>query len=331
MRRFYSGLFFFSLLATAYTSTASASPNYYNPYDYNDEIVDQKFVHRYGVTMPRYHWEETGKNGQVVSTTKFGVLCSQNFYLGKLEGESTYSFPFSDNIEKVELYSQDQLLKETTFYLNGRPKKEIVYNPSEHTKIREWYENGQIKSYEKYAGNKLAYAEYYDLRGNRISGIDNGSGVRTLRDKYGIMVFTDTFNDGKAEYRTTYYPNGAPYEVTPYKNGIVEGLRKTYYQGGEPKTIETWASGQQHGITTVFVDGQRSHEIPYVGGVKTGVGKVYKDGDILMQEQTWKDDKLHGPCYTYVDERSVTDWYYKGNKVSKGYYDSFAKFTPHDN
>lgn len=319
MRRLYSGLFFLSLLAASCCRPSC-----------DNEIVDQRYIHPYGVTVPRYHWEETGQNGQIVTTLKFGVICTQTYYLGKLEGESTYSFPFSDTVEKVELYSQDQLLRETTFYINGRPKKEIVYNPSEHNTITEWYENGQLKSYEKHAGSMVAYGEYYDIYGNRISGIDNGSGVRTLRDTYGLLVFTDSFNGGQAEYRTTYYPNGAPKEVTPYKNGIVEGQRKTYFPGGEPKTIETWVGGKQQGTTTVFVDGQKSLEIPYVDGVKNGKGKVYKDGAIVVQEQTWKDDMLHGPCYSYIDERTHTDWYYKGNKVTKGYYDSFSQFTPHE-
>ncbi len=299
----------------------------------NDCIVDTKYVHQYGVTVPRQHWEEAGQNGQVISTLKDGIICTQSYYAGVLEGDTTYTFPFSSNIEKVQTYSQDQLVRETTYYTNGNPRREIVHNvPENMTVLKEWNENGTQKSLEKWAGSLLSHAEYYDNNQQMLSSVDNGAGIRTLRDNYGMLVWTDHFKDGQIEFRTTYYPNGSPQEITPYKNGVVDGLRKTYYPAGEPKTIETWYGGKQQGITTVFVDGQRSQEIPYVDGVKTGKGRIYKDGDIVVQEVTWKDDKLHGQCTTFIDGRKAVEWYYKGNKVTKGYYDSFSlRPTPVDN
>lgn len=323
MRRLSTGLIGLSLLATS-----CGEPQFTSGPQFNNEIVDQQYVHRYGVTVPRCDWEESGSNGQVVTTMNCGVVCRQSYYLGSLEGETTYTFPYSDSIEKVVTYSQGQVVKEKTFYLSGKGRSETTYNPPNPTVSTEWYENGQVKSFEKRAGSMVSYAEYYDPNGNRLSGIENGSGVRTLRDTYGLLVFTDAFKDGHIEYQSTYYPNGSPKEVTPYKNGIVEGLRRTYYPGGEPKTIETWTGGKQQGITTIYQNGEKSQEVPYVNGMKNGVGKIYKDGAHVAQEVTYKDDMLHGPSKTYIDNRTATEWYYKGNKVTKGYYDSFMQFTP---
>lgn len=312
MRKFRdSSLIFLGLLATACCTR------------YETQIEDQEYIHKYGVTVPKYHWEEAGQNGQVVTRLRNGITCRQTFYCGVLEGDTCYTFPDSDATERVEVYSQDKKIKETFYYLNGSPRKQIVYNPQEHTVIMEWYENGSLKSIEKWAGSLLAYAEYYDNQQKLISGIENGSGIRMMRDTDGVLLSTQNLDNGKIEYHTTYYPDGAVKEVTPYKKGVEHGLRRTYYSTGEPKTLETWKNGHQDGYTTIFVDGEKAQDVPYVNGVKNGIGRIYKDGATVTQEITWKDDMLHGPSRTFIGDRVATEWYYKGNKVTKGYYDSF--------
>lgn len=295
-----------------------------------DNVLGRHYMHPYGVEVPRYHWEESGQNGQVIKKLSDGITVAQSYYCGMLEGETSYTFPNSHLIEKVQVYSQDQLIKETSYYLSGKARLELSYHPSEPTMRREWYENGQLRSLEKISGDLLVYGEYYDMGGHRLSNIQEGTGQRTVRDDYGMMVMADTFNEGKVDYRTTYYPNGSPKEITPYKNGVVEGLRKTYHAGGEPNTIETWIGGRQEGVTTIFSEGQKAQEVPYMAGLKNGQGKIFKDGAIVIQEPTWKDDQLHGPCMTLIDGRKVTEWYYKGKKVTKGYFDSFTQLTPID-
>jgi antitoxin component YwqK of YwqJK toxin-antitoxin module len=295
------------------------------------DILDQQWVHPYGVGVPRYYWEETGQSGKIITTLNQGIVCTESFYLGVLEGETTYTFPFSTEIERVQIFSHDQIKQETIYYRSGAMYRQVVYNPSEHHLVTEWYENGQLKSYEKFAGDLIAYGEYYDPYGHRLSYIEDGNGSRMYRDDEGLIVSIDSYKNGEIDYTSTYYPNGSLRDVIPYKNGLVEGLRKTYYSGGEPNTIETWSCGCQCGITTVFVDGQKSEEIPYVGGVKHGVGRVYEDGTFVIQEKTWKNDLLHGPCHTYIEGLKTTDWYYKAHKVTKGYYDSFNQVTPVDN
>lgn len=292
-----------------------------------EEVVATRYVHRYGVSVPDYQWNEGGQSGQIILTTRDGVTRSESYYCGALEGETKQTFPFSDSIAKVEHYSQDQLKREATYYPSGQMHTETIHKSPDPTEVREWYENGVLKSYEKYAGSLLSYGEYYDTKGQRTSEIDNGSGLKTMRDVYGLLWSTDELKDGAVVTRITYYANGAPKEIDPYKNGVVDGFRKTYYEGGEPKTIETWVDGKQEGITTVFLNGEKSQEIPYRNGLKNGIGKVYRDGAVVVQEITWKDDQMSGPCRTYIEDRVATEWYMRGKKVSKAYYDSFH-FTP---
>lgn len=310
---------FFGLLGLLASGCAPTAPcrNY-------NEYVDRQYVHLYGVTMPQHEWE-MNQNGQIVTTLKDGVTCSQSYYGGVLEGETTYTFPYSSNTEKVHVYSQNQLLKETLFYPAGTPREETVYVSPENVSItKQWYENGILKSEEKLSGNQVVYGEYFDSQGHRTSGIEQGNGLRMGRNTYGVLEYTDEYKEGEVQYHTAYYSDGTPKEIDPYIKGVLQGKRRTFYQSGEPKTIETWNEGRQEGITIVFQDGQKAQEIPYVNGRKNGIGKVFKDGEIVVQEITWKEDKMHGPCYTYIDNRVATEWYFHGRKVTKGYYDSFS-------
>lgn len=295
-----------------------------SPLGYADEcqVLKQRYIHQYGIEINKKQWMETGQTGHIVTTQKNGVTCKKHYLCGLLEGQTTYTFPNSEDIEKVKLYSQNQLLKETNFYLSGSPFKEITYSPTELILVREWYENGSLKSFEKYSGSLLAHGVYYDTFGQCVSKVEDGKGVRTLRDIYGSLVSTNTLKEGKVEVVTLYYENGVPKEVNPYVGGAIHGLRKTFLPGGEPYTIENWEHNKLQGVTTLYIDGERAQEIPYVNGLREGQGRIYKDGEFVVQELNWKNDRLHGPCKTYLEDKVVTEWYWKGNKVSQTYYEA---------
>lgn len=292
------------------------------------DSVQVDYMHRYGMSISREKWLEEGQNGQVITTAKNGVRISQTYYYGVLDGESTWSFPFSSVIEKQKQYSRGQLLKDTVYYPSGITKQELTLDPAEHTStLKQWYENGQLRSEEKMSGQLLVHATYYDPQGKALSNVSDGQGQRTFKDPFGTLVFTEQFHSGQVELRTSFYPDGSPKEIDPYVNGLVEGQRKTYFPGGEPKTIETWNKGKQEGLTIVFRDGEKYQEIPYIKGYKNGIGHIFKDGAIVVQDLTWKNDQLHGKCTTYIENRPLVEWYFKGRRVTKGYYDSF-NFKP---
>lgn len=289
-------------------------------------VVEQRYVHKYGMDVPKEHWEETGKNGQVVTRLKDGVTCTQTYYNGLLEGDTSYTLPQSEELDRIETYSANQLIKKTEYYLSGRPKKQISYDSPNSFSVKQWYENGTISVSETFIDNQLDTGEYFDLKHQRTSVVNSGSGTRTQRDANGRLFATETIEHGQVKSRTLYHPNGTPKEVIPYENDIVEGPKRTFLPGGEPATIETWQNGKQQGITTLFRDGLKEEEIPYVNGIKNGVGKVYKDGTVVVQEVSWKDDERHGPTtiYSESDNSTTTEWWLKGKKVSKGLYDAFV-------
>lgn len=288
---------------------------------YRGPVVEQTYVHKYGVEVPPDQWQKSGESGRIVSTLKNGVVVTNSYSGGVLDGETTYTFPHNDNIQKVETYSDGRLIKEVINTMSGTPMKEIVYQDHGVRNVTIWYEDGMPQTKETYVKGRLMAGQYMDHNQQVESCVENGQGNRINRDAYGMLESNDTIVDGDMVQRTTYHPNGHPKEMIPYMNGIVHGERKSYLPAGEPNTIEMWEAGSQHGMTIVFSGGEKIAEVPYVNGKKHGLERRYRNGKTVVEEVTWMDDTRQGPTYTYVGENKKTDWYHNGRRVTKGAYD----------
>lgn len=286
-------------------------------------VVDQTYVHKYGVAVPSDYWQSAGADGAVVSTMDDGVVVTRRYSGGTLDGDTTYTYPHSSQIQYGETYQKGTLVKETEYYFDGTPKEETAYDPSQAgTKIvSAWYLTGTPRCIERYQNEMLYNGEYFTSSNQRDSIVDQSHGTRLLRDDYGQLIATDTITDGKMVQRVVYHPNGSPREIIPYKNGAVEGTKKTFLPAGEPNTVEQWVGGQQQGTTVVYQHGEVYSETPYVAGEKNGVEVRYRDGHTKMQEITWSAGKMHGPTTTYAGDVAKTDWYFKGKQTTKADFD----------
>ncbi len=284
-------------------------------------VVEETYVHKYGVEVSPSYWSAEGEHGKVITTLKNGVVIAKSYDAGVPDGETTYSFPHSETIEKVETYSQGNLVKKVNNYLSGAPKEEIQFLSPDQKTITMWYDSGSPQSVEHYQGDVLVQGEYYTLSHQVESRVENKEGVRTMRDQYGQLAWHDTIENGHMTTRTTYHPNGSPKEDIPYSQGLVDGQKKSFLPGGEPNTLEKWVSGKQEGTTIVFQHGDKLAEVPYINGMKEGVEKRYRDGQEVAQELSWARDRRHGPSYTYLGSSVQTEWYYQGTQVSKSQYD----------
>lgn len=279
-------------------------------------VVEQSYIHRYGVEIPAEDWGTRGQDGKVVTTLKNGVVVTRNYVGGILDGETTYSFPHSDTIEKKENFEKDVLLSELVFYRSGAPKQETKYENNKRL-VLSWYENGTPQSQETYDLGLLIFGEYLKPTSQVESKVVNGQGLKTRRDQYGLLEGVDTIQKGEVVLTTIYYPNGVPKEMTPFSNGIINGQVKTFLPGGEPKSIEEWSNGQKTGITTLFENGERFAEVPYRNGIKNGTEKRYRNHNQLAEEISWIEDIKHGPHTTYIADIVKTDWFYEGKPVTK--------------
>lgn len=289
----------------------------------NSDVVGETYYHKYGVVVPSEYWKQSGADGGVVTTMADGVVVTRNYAGGQLGGETTYTYPHSSQIQKSEIYQQGILVDETEFFFDGTPKVETKYNSPDaglYT-VSTWYLNGTPRSIEQFQGDHLYSGQYFTTLNQRDSVVEDFNGTRLMRDDYGQLLSTDTIQDGELALRVTYYPSGTPRETIPYRNGVVEGTKRTFNPSGDPCTVEQWASGAQNGMTTLYQHGERCGEVPYVNGDKQGEEVKYRDGEIVVQKINWSAGKMHGPCVTYVGDVVKTDWYFKGKLTTKADFD----------
>lgn len=316
MRKTFVPFIGFSALAMALASCQQTGR-----YSSSPEIVEETYVHRYGVPVSADEWNAGGNHGQIVSTLANGVVVKKTYNSGILDGQTTYSYPHSSAIEKVENYMNGILQKEMSYYMSGAPKQEVIYNTPQNRTVTTWYESGAAKSKEELQGNLIAQASYYGLNNQLDSQVANYAGTRTRRDDYGQLLSVDTIDKGLITLRSTYHQNKSPKEVIPYVNGIVNGQIKTFFPAGEPRTVEEWKDGVQAGLSVEYLNGEKASDCTYVGGQKHGTEHRYRDGKDIVQEISWANGQKQGACTSYVGSTAKTDWYWQGKQVSKATYD----------
>jgi antitoxin component YwqK of YwqJK toxin-antitoxin module len=285
------------------------------------EALSQTYIHKYGLQIAPGEWQNRGQNGQVVSTLKSGVVVTKNYKDGFLDGETTYTFPHSGAVQRVELYSQGRLMLETENYSTGLKKRQVDFESPTQRSVTVWYDNGTPQYHEEYENNKLVEGEYFTVNQQLEARIDQGTGRRVNRDEYGSLVSEDKIQYGELVMRTLFYPNGAPKEIIPYQHGVVTGLKRTFLPGGEPETVEEWDNDRREGTTIVFQNGEKIAEVPYFNGDKNGVEQRFRDGEFLVEEVTWKNGQKHGPCYRFIGESTIVEYFNNGRKVPRVEYD----------
>jgi antitoxin component YwqK of YwqJK toxin-antitoxin module len=310
-------VFFCAMGAAAFVSCARQADS---PY----EVIDESYTHPYGVSLPAADWSERGESGQVVTTLKNGVVITKTYADGVLEGETTYTYPHSDLIERVETFSEGKLVKAEQFYRNGTRSLQIVYQPSNTRQVFAWYDNASPQSSETFVNDLLIKGEYLNLGQQVDSRVDNSQGQRNRRDAFGSLIGVDTIDGGLVILTKTFYPNGAIRQMIPYLQGNIHGQAKMFLPGGEPLKFETWVNGQLTGITAFYENGEKVSEVPFVNGVKDGIEKRYRDGKIVVEEICWVKNQRHGPTTTTIGGVSKTDFYYHDKLVTKS---AFEKMT----
>lgn len=281
------------------------------------EVVKETYIHKYGVPVAKDAWVQQGKDGKVIQLRKDGVTVSKCVENGVLCGETTYTYPNSSTVHRVEMYRDGKLISARDHYPSGVPKKEEIYEGEELVTLTRWYEDGTPSANETYKNTFLITGVYRTPLNVIESRIQDGHGTRIYRSSDGDLLSKDTVQNGQMVEKITYYSNGDPSTVTPYKDGVVHGMRLTFLQGGLPNTVEQWVYGQQDGVTVIYQNGEKVAEVPYVRGKKNGTEYRYRDGTLLVEEVNWKENIQHGQRKIYVDGDTKTEWYHQGEMVSR--------------
>lgn len=284
------------------------------------------YLHPYGVEL---HDEKDffarGGTGEVIRNLSNGVVTRDKFRDGKLHGKVTETFPHQEIFAKLKEYENGDLVSETENTTAGTPKERRYFANGKLAHYTTWYEDGTPQGDEQFINGLLVEGQYYSPSTEVESEIKNGSGTKTKRDSFGSLLGKEFYNNGILTSEDRYYPTGAIQTKLQFLNGKIEGELKTFFPGGEPKTIEEYVDNKPHGITLVFQNGERVAKVPYQKGTKQGIETQFVPGtDKIVSEIRWENDKRHGPCVTYVDENKITEWFFNDKRVSKHQFNELA-------
>ncbi|MFY7842534.1 MAG: toxin-antitoxin system YwqK family antitoxin [Rhabdochlamydiaceae bacterium] len=281
-----------------------------------DNIVSQKYFHKYGENVSQKEWFSEHLNGHIVTSYKNGVTVSSEYDNGVLHGITKKSHPHSQVPEKIQLFDNGELIKDTTFDSRGTAIKEISHLSANKQKVFLWYGSGVPQSEEIHENGKLIEGHYFSPKNEKESSVENGQGVRLEKNRDGLLLAKEYFSEGMITMKETFHPNGFPSDITLYQNGLIHGEKRSFNEKGEPLCVQEYMNGSLNGKTTYFKDGIRSQEIFYLHGKKNGLETHYLDGEHPSQEISWLNDKKHGASTFYANGDVSTSWFYEGEPVS---------------
>ncbi|SPN73715.1 hypothetical protein C10C_0557 [Chlamydia serpentis] len=308
----------FCVCVLAISFSAYGAPRRQDPF-----VMKETFRNNYGIIVSGQEWVKRGSDGTITKVLKNGATLHEVYSGGLLHGEITLTFPHTTAFDLIQIYDQGRLVSQKTFFINGLPCQEELFNEDGTYVLTRWPENNDSNTIttpyfiETTYQGRIVEGRYSSFNGKYSSSISNGEGIRSVFSSNNILLSEETFNEGVMVKRTTFYPNRDPETITHYQNGQPHGVRLTYLQGGIPNTIEEWRYGFQDGITIVFKNGCKASEISYVKGAKEGLELRYNEQEIVAEEVSWLNDFLHGERKIYAGGVQKQEWYYRGRSVSK--------------
>lgn len=288
--------------------------------DKNDDIVSQRYIHKYGYDVSKKEWESTGYPGKVVTTLRNGVTATSSYENSILHGPSTFTFPHSNTTESLHIYEQGNLVKKTTYDIRGIPQKEQLFLSPSHIKTTRWYQNGTPMSVEEYHNTELLEGEYYNERNEPEHRVCKGSGTRITRDQHEQIIAKETVEHGYPILRETFHPHGIPHTTLPLLGGNIHGVKKVFAPSGEPISSETYEQNVLQGPAVYYQNGCRYLELAYKNGLKHGSERHFVDGQTIVEETEWIEGQKHGPSTVFFDGMSKTRYFYNNQSVTKDHY-----------
>jgi antitoxin component YwqK of YwqJK toxin-antitoxin module len=291
----------------------------------NDEVVSQRYVHKYGYAISQEDWESKTYPGQEVTTLRNGVTMTTTYENGIQHGPTTHTFPHSQTVEHYYLYNLGNKVKEISYDPAGIPVQEWVQLSPTRYSITLWYKQGSPRCVEEFVGNELLAGQYFTIRNELASRVERGSGLRSEYTREGVLVAKEVFEEGYAIKKETFYPTGSPESIAYYLRGALHGEKRVFAETGEPLAIEEWVNDQLHGKSTLFKNGNRYLEVTYLFGQKNGIERQFVDGDVIAQEIPWENGLKHGEAVYYSKGKTDNEWYYEDKRVSRSKFDELNK------
>jgi antitoxin component YwqK of YwqJK toxin-antitoxin module len=190
------------------------------------------------------------------------------------------------------------------------------------------FENGKLIAFCASATNN---DEWWDKQDNPHSGVPSTKKLEENKRQYveyseeGSIVnegevFRKTKN--KEEY---WYSNGQLKEEKNLKDGVLNGISKTYHENGMLEKEDNYDNGIRNGLSKRYYDsGQLQNELTWDQGKRKGAFKSYYENGILKEQTYYTNDDRNGQYFYYYDNGVIAEYgtYVDGelDGLSESYY-----------
>lgn len=273
----------------------------------------------------RVTYREEYKDGELVSLHKSAISVAPALKSKEKTPAQTYTGTVLTVSKGTNsFYVNGQKIAEETVSSNGATL-EILGNIPDG-EVKEFDENGQLKTHSFYRGNKLngetlRYAEDGQLisRENYADGFLQGPAEYYTRLKAGKLTAKCFYKNSRLEgERTLSRENGSVLQRETYKGGRLNGVRVSYYGGGTKECEEHFADGKLHGARELFFpNGKIWYRENYANGRLEGDRQGYFPGGQMYLEEFYADGMLEGPRVIYSENGDilVNEEYHWGSLV----------------
>ena len=300
------------------------------------EIVNARACGKY------YEWHENGKmsiTAQVVGgaadvtplaekswlfdgpswawNDKEQAIAEVQYSQGSLEGMTTYFHPNGQIWKRlpycknqldgiVEIFLSDGALLQQTNYCQGQ-----INGPN-----KRYWNSDLIASDEEYCRGRLESGLYFDLDGNMIAEVQNGTGFRAIFGKSRALELQE-FRDGTLEGEVKVFnQEGSLKRIYHVQNGIKHGEEIEYYnsffnstsQQQQPKLAFFWNDGKVQGmVKTWYPSGVLESQKEMANNAKNGVLTAwYKDASLMLIEEYDHNLLIRGDYFKKGDRMPVS-------------------------
>jgi antitoxin component YwqK of YwqJK toxin-antitoxin module len=286
-----------------------------------DDIVRTSYYHAYGPEVNAEDWKAQGSSGEIVQTLKNGVEVRKEYENGLLQGTSSWTFPYSKVVERVEEYHLGKRMLVGRNFENGSPEIEEEWEPGDRRIVHAWYPDGSPRLLEEFNQGRIVEGKYFTLEGEVEGSVSSGHGLRVERSGAGQLSLKEEVRSGDVMKREIFFPNGQLQEVVLFQGNKRHGECKRYAENGQTVAVENWCFGVLDGTQIFFEGGLPVRQVPYVLGKREGTELHFRSGtEEVIEEIAWHNDVRHGLSKTYVANHPITEWYWRGGKVTETQY-----------
>lgn len=236
-------------------------------------------------------WDEEGKPLAEIAYEK-GELEGPSLYYthGKLTQQIPYHKDAIDGI--VSIYDDAGTLVESLEYRQG-----LKHGTSRGRQYKEEYQKDLLIS-----------GVYTDNEGNIVAEVTNGNGKQAIFEK-GLLISTVEYVAGKPEGKVeTFNDKGLLTGIYMVKDGKKEGEEWEYYSENKPKLCVPWKDDVIQGVVrTWYENGVLESQREMAANKKQGLSFAwYKEGDLMLMEEYENDVLVKGSYYKKWEQRPIS-------------------------